>query len=86
MAVENIYAGILLLAAVTPYLAYRARNLGEAVIWSAIGTASSWALLTWAGSLQYAVLFYLGGGLFLINVLELAMAFFAPLIRSGEED
>ena len=86
MAVDIIYAGILFLAAIAPWAAYKARDLGEAIIWGAIGTASSWALLTWAGSMQYAVLFYLGGGLFLANMLELALAVFSPLIRGSEEE
>ena len=86
MAIETIYAGVLLLSAVAPWLAYRAKNYGEAVIWSAIGTVLSWAFLTWAVSVQQAVLFWVGGGLFLINVFELAVAVFAPLLKSGEEE
>lgn len=85
MALENIYAVVTLAAVAAPWLAYRAKAIGEAILWAAIGTAASWALLTWAGSMQYGVLFWLAGGLFLINVFELAVAMFAPLLRTEEE-
>lgn len=84
MAVDVVYAVVFFVAAVAPILGYRARNMGEAVIWSTIGAASSYALLTYAAAAQYGALFYLAGGLFLINVLELAMVFFAPLIPKEE--